>query len=153
MCGSSTRSCWRSLYSFLTSCEFNDQPRKPQHHETLYFTMCGGLGLSRIRILEASEPRSSRHSSFSEPRRAPPQAPKSRFIEPVHVLDDRPSLPLELLVFLNDFRSSRSSFGVPIALFFDFCFIILVCGGCFPTIQTIRLLSVEVAGRFPRPFL
>ena len=70
----------------------------------------------------------------------------------VRVLGHRPSLPLELSALLSDFRSSRSSFGAPIALFFECCLIILVCGGCFPTIQTIRFLSVEVAGRFPRPF-
>ena len=48
----------------------------------------------------------------------------------VRVLGHRPSLPLELFALLSDFRSSRSSFGAPIALFFEFCLIILVCGGC-----------------------
>ena len=47
----------------------------------------------------------------------------------VRVLGHRPSLPLELSALLSDFRSSRSSFGAPIALFFEFCLINLVCGG------------------------
>ena len=49
----------------------------------------------------------------------------------VRVLGHRPSLPLELSALLSDFRSSRSSFGAPIALFFECCLIILVCGGGF----------------------
>ena len=47
------------------------------------------------------------------------------------VLGHRPSLPLELSTLLIDFRSSRSSFGAPIVLFFEFCLIILVCGGVY----------------------
>ena len=49
----------------------------------------------------------------------------------VRVLGHRPSLPLELSALLGDFRSSRSSFGAPIVLFFEFCLIILVCGGVY----------------------
>ena len=49
----------------------------------------------------------------------------------VRVLGHRPSLPLELFALLSDFRSSRSSLGAPIALFFVFCLIIFVCGGGF----------------------
>ena len=49
----------------------------------------------------------------------------------VRVLGHRPSLPLELSALLSDFRSSRSSFGAPVVLFFEFCLIILVCGGVY----------------------
>mgnify|MGYP001196877244 CR=1 FL=1 len=41
------------------------------------------------------------------------------------------SLPLELSAFSGGFRSSRLSFGAPIALFFELCLIIIVCGIVF----------------------
>ena len=65
------------------------------------------------------------------------------------VLGHRPSLPLELSALLDGFRSSRSSFGAPIALFFEFCLIILVCGGGFKQFDSClwKLLS-DFQGRF-----
>ena len=72
----------------------------------------------------------------------------------VRVLGHRPSLPLELFALLIGFRSSRSSFGAPIELFFR----VLLNNPrlwrrlrrCF---QTSRSLSLEVAVRLPRPIL
>ena len=79
----------------------------------------------------------------------------------VRVLGHRPSLPLELSTFLSDFRSSRSSFGGPIALFFDFCLIILVCGAsaglfskklvlvCRSWLQIFKTAIITPNARFP----
>ena len=95
---------------------------------------CRHSGTSR----RAPKPRASRHLLFSKPQDFPQKSPShdlstmSTFYSAkragVRVLDHRPSLPLELSALLSDFRSSRSSFGAPIALFFEFCLINLVCG-------------------------
>ena len=97
---------------------------------------CRHSGTSR----RAPKPRASRHLPFSEPQDLPQKSPNhdlstmSTFYGAkragARVLGHRPSLPFELYALLSDFRSSRSSFGAPIVLFFEFCLIILVCGGC-----------------------
>ena len=98
---------------------------------------CRHSGTSR----SASKPRSSRHLPFSEPQDFPQKSPShdlstmSTFYSAkragVRVLGHRPSLPLELSSLLSDFRSSRSSFGASVVLFFEFCLIVLVCGGVY----------------------
>ena len=83
----------------------------------------------------------------------------------VRVLGHRPSLPLELSALFGDFQSSRSSFGGPIALFFDFCLIILVCGAsaglfskklvlvCRSWLQIFRTAIIAPNARFPESFI